>query len=107
MRDFNWKPVGKFAKEVCNVLAFGAVMMLMRGNDVKTFSNHDYAIGTFDGAVSAIMRSDMFSHDKEKAITALKRNGDMTYYKAVIHVANDEDTYSHNKVDMIQSLSNG
>jgi hypothetical protein len=61
-------------------------------------------VADYGDAVEAIMDSDMFSSDKEKAMEALKVDGDSGYYKAVIHVANS-DTFSSSKAKTIMSMN--
>jgi hypothetical protein len=98
------KPVKDFAKIVCNVVVYGLVMDVMRKNTDYTSKSSSLITG-YDDAVEAITRSKMYSHDKTDAVTALKRNEASSFYRAVIHIANDDDMYSHDKVRMIKALN--
>lgn len=105
MRKIDWKAVRNFAEDVCEIAAYG--VMLAATYKVVGYINveTDSQIAGYDDAVSAIMKSDMYSHDKRAAVTALTRGGDMEFYRAIIHIAKDSSMYSHDKVDMIKRLS--
>ena len=101
----NWKPVKEFAELVGMVLAYGLIV-----DATSKFVNHvsdgsNSVIAGYDDAISAIMKSGMFSHDKADAAAVLKRDGNAEFYRAIIHIAEDDDVFSHDKASMIKALS--
>ena len=58
----------------------------------------------YGDAVNEIMQSNMYSHDKTKAISALRKNGGTELYRAVISIVRSR-AYSHDKVKMITDIS--
>ena len=104
--NINWEPVGKFAKSACEILVYGALAVMSIKFSESTAKRHGKIVNaTYSGAVEAIMNSDMYSHYKSYAITMLKRDGDAEYYGAIIRIVEDDNTYSHYKLDMIKALS--
>lgn len=105
MKKIDWKPVKDIAELVGGavsyvliVAAYGKVMERITEVPESSFAG-------YDDAIAAIMKSSMYSHDKAHAATALKRDGNSAFYKAIIHIAKDSSMYSHDKVDMIRELS--
>jgi hypothetical protein len=105
MKRINWETIGNFAKDACTVASY--VLMLAASCKVADYITDDYehVYASYDDAVSVIMRSGMYSHDKVSAAATLKRGEDAEYYKAIIHVAQDSRLYSHDKVKLISNLS--
>lgn len=58
----------------------------------------------FSEAVGAIMNSDMWSSDKQKAVSAMKRGYSCEIYAAVIKIADSASVWSSDKVKMIEEL---
>lgn len=105
MIKIDLKPVGEFARQIGEVALYGlAIAASWKFSDYMTKIPDSKPIG-FDDAVSAIMKSDMYSHDKSDAAAALKRNGNAEFYQAIVHIAKDSAAYSHDRVDMIKRLS--
>lgn len=105
MKKFNWKPVKDFAEIVGGAACY--ILMLAASNKVmERISEYpESSFAGYDDAIGAIMKSDMYSHDKASAAAALKRNGSSEFYRAIIHIAKDRSMYSHDKVNMIKQLS--
>lgn len=105
MKKFDWKPIGDFVGQVCEVALYGlAVAASWKFSDYMTKIPDRTPVG-YDDAVSAIMKSSMYSHDKARAAAVLKRNENAEFYRAIVHIANDSKTYSHDKVKLIEELS--
>ena len=105
MKKIDWKPVKDFAELLGGMAAY--VLVLAASSKVvdSITASSENAIVGYDDAIGAIMKSSMYSHDKAHAASALKRNGNSSFYKAIIHIAKDGSMYSHDKVDMIKQLS--
>ena len=101
----NWKPVKDFAELVGGAVTYVLMVAASRKIMEYVIVNPDSEIVYYDDAVNAIMKSGMYSHDKADAIAALKRTGNTSFYRAIIHVAKDDSMYSHDKVSMIKALS--
>lgn len=105
MKKFDWKPVKDLAE-----LVGGAVTYVLMIAACRKFMESMYEIPNseaahYDDAVRAIMKSGMFSHDKADAVAALKRYGGTEFYRAIIHIAEDDSMFSHDKANMIKELS--
>ena len=101
----NWKPVKDFAE-----LVGGAVTYVLMLAAYRKFMNNmtevpDSKFAHYDDAVKAIMKSGMYSHDKADAVASLKRMAGTEFYRAIIHIAEDDSMFSHDKVNMIKALS--
>ena len=105
MRNINWNSIGNFAGKVCDMVACGLLVVASRKMVDCAVDDYVSAFAGYDDAVSAIMKSGMYSHDKCEAVAILKRKEDREYYKAIIHVAQDSRLYSHDKVKLITGLS--
>ena len=105
MKKIDWKPVKDIAELVCGAVSY--VLVLTAGSKVieRITAVPESSFAGYDDAIGAIMKSGMYSHDKTKAAAGLKRNGNSAFYKAIIHIAKDSSVYSHDKVDMIITLS--
>lgn len=106
MAKINWKPVGEFAGDLCKIVGYGLALVLPHAIVGYVSSKNDTTTVTanYSGAVEAIMKSDMMSSYKQEAINALKTDGSIDYYKAVIHVVYSSAMSSY-KVNMIRDLS--
>ena len=104
MTKINWKPVGEFAGELCKIVGYGLALVLPHAVVGYVSNKNDTVTADYGGAVKAIMNSDMLSSYKQEAIKALKTDGSIDYYKAVIHVVYSSAMSSY-KVNMIQDLS--
>lgn len=107
MKKINLKPVGEFAGELCKVVGYGLALALPHVIADYVSNKNDKAdkvTADYGGAVEAIMKSDMLSSYQREAINALKPDGSIEYYKAVIHVIYSSALSSY-KVDMIKNLS--
>ena len=106
MTKINWKSVGDFVGQVCEVALYGvAVITAFRAGKYLTAGIDGPIIASYSDAVGAIMDSSMFSHDKSEAIEALKRHENSDYYGAIVRIAKDSSMFSHDKVKMIKHLS--
>lgn len=105
MVKINWKPIGDFAKQACDIALYAAMLAISCKVGDYVIKGSDSTHASYGDAVGAITNSDMFSHDKSTAIAALKRDEFADYYRAVIHVAKDTDAFSHDKLNMIEFLS--
>lgn len=100
----NLEMAGKIAKKGCELAAYGLMTMLscITVKDVVEAVRYSGDVGYSD-AVSAIMNSSMYSHDKTSAVSALLREADSETYKAIIQIARS-GMYSHEKVKSIQNI---
>lgn len=104
MKGLNLERIGKFAGQVCELVAYGVLIAAsQKVAEYVTIENSDSNAG-YDDAVEAIMDSSMFSHDKREAVAALSRYGDAKFYRAIVHIAKDSSMFSHDKADMIRDL---
>lgn len=101
----NWKPVKEFAELLGMVVVYGLVVDASSKMAERMYSGQSSVTVGYDKAISAIMKSDMYSHDKADAAAALKRIGSNDFYRAIVHIAEDNSVYSHDKVNMIKALS--
>lgn len=105
MKKFDWKPVKDIAELVGGAVTY-VLMVTAAGKVMERVTEvPESSFAGYDDAIGAIMKSGMYSHDKARAAAALKRNGNSAFYKAIIHIAKDTSMYSHDKVDMIEELS--
>jgi 2-hydroxy-3-keto-5-methylthiopentenyl-1-phosphate phosphatase len=105
MKKFDLKPVKDIAELVLGSVAY-VLIAAATAKMVNQFADSCIdEIAEYDDAVNAIMKSGMFSHDKATAVTALKRNGNSAFYKAIVHIAEDDSMFSHDKANMIKELS--
>lgn len=105
MRNLNWKSIGNFVGKFCDVAACGLLILASRKAVDYAVDDYVSAFAGYGDAMSAIMKSNMYSHNKREAAEALKRTEDSEYYKAIIHIAQDSRLYSHDKVELIKGLS--
>ena len=105
MKKINWEPVKDIAEFACEAMSY--VLILAASGKVmeRITAVPESSFASYDDAIGAIMKSSMYSHDKSRAVAALKRDGNSAFYKAIIHIAKDSSMYSHDKVDMISQLS--
>jgi len=109
MKKIDWKSVGKFAKDACQVAVGGIAVCLpfilnaYRATTTRRYEVPNYWV-TYSDAVRAIMDSDMFSSQKIEAVELLKRDSTSDYYKAVICVVNS-DMFTSQKIETIEKLS--
>lgn len=104
MKKISLETIGNFAEKACEIISYGVFMVASYKLVEHAVTESDNTIVGYDAAVEAIMKSDMYDHDKSNAISALKRYEGSSFYKAIIHIAKDSGMYSHNKVDMIKKL---
>lgn len=105
MKNVNVEPIVKFAKVAGRVLLAATAMCVANKFNEGASELCDIMTAKYSNAVNAIMDSPMFSSDKRNAISALKRDGDAEYYRAVIRIANDGELFGSDKVRMIEELS--
>ena len=105
MKKINWESVKNFAELVGGVVAYGLMITAYEKFMENITEVPESTFAGYDDAIGAIMKSDMYSHDKSQAAAALKRNGNSSFYKAIIHIAKDTSMYSHDKVYMIKELN--
>jgi hypothetical protein len=106
MRKISWEIVKGIAEQLCEVGAYVLVYTVSSKVMKDILDGDNFERVGYDDAVYAIMHSSMYSHDKSDAVAALKRNENPAFYKAIVHIAKDPRTYSHDKLDMIEDLSN-
>lgn len=99
----NWKSVGEFVMWTGRVVA-GAIMIDVAKRGLETVTEGDNPTGEYSEAVEAIMRSDMFSSEKHKVISALPCTKGTGFYKAIISIASDSSMFSSDKVKTILKL---
>ena len=58
----------------------------------------------YSDVVDVIMRSNMYSSDKTRAIAVIKKNEDTEYYKAVVRVIKS-NMYSSDKIKTLQQMN--
>ena len=104
MMKLNLESIGVIAKGVCKLTAWGVALVAL-----SEVANHgterNNTNGKYSDAVDAIMKSDMFSSQKQEAVSMLKTDGNEEYYKAIISIANDSRMLTNNKVETIKNLS--
>ena len=104
MAKLDWKPVGEFAGEFCKIVGYGLALVLPRVVVGYLSNKTDKVTADDSGAGESIMNSDMMSSYQQEAIQALKTDGSVDYYKAVIHIVYSSAMSSY-KVSMIKDLS--
>lgn len=105
MKRFGLKPIGDFVGQVCELALYvGGIMALYKIGEHINQEVDNEPVG-YNDAVDAIMGSAMFSGDKHRAMSILKRDGDVKYYGAVIRVMEESSMFSGDKIKMIQMLS--
>ena len=92
------KTVALFAKDVLEVVSPVVVTMMFMGKNPKL--KH---ITNYDDAVSAILRSTMFTEDKSKAVVKVPIGASPGFYKAIISVV-ESSMFSSNKLNTIVEL---
>lgn len=105
MKKINWESVRGYAEQLCEAASYVLVYVAANKAMKYVLDDNSYERVGYDDAIHAIMHSSMYSHDKSHAAAALKRNGNSEFYKAIVHIAKDSDTFSHDKVDLIRELS--
>lgn len=103
VNNINLKPIGKFVKIAGRAVVYGTLFgVCSKTQDVS--EKHNNLTATYSGAVKAIMNSDMLMSDKSDTIAVLVRNESSEFYKAIIHVANDDRMNSRYKTKTINQL---
>lgn len=105
MKKINWKPIGDFVGQACEVALYGVALLASYKVGDYIVNGGESTIAGYKDAVGAIMDSGMFSHDKSEAVEALKRHESGDYYGAIVRIAKDSSMFSHDKVKMIKRLS--
>lgn len=97
--------IKNFAKRSGQVLVpiLGVALSSISVKDILDMTRYSGEVGYGD-AVNAIMTSNMYSSDKNKAVSILKRDETSDFYKAVINVARG-NAYSSDKVRTISNMS--
>ena len=93
-----------FAKSLCSIAVFGALMVLPRVLHVEyvTGEREHEGVGYYD-AVRAIMETGMFASDKREMISVMKHNASEDYYKAVISIVRT-GMFASDKIEMIKAM---
>jgi hypothetical protein len=103
MMKLDLKTIGKVVEPVLEIAACSfLVWASYKYVGDTTAIDNDLSAG-YDDAVKAIMDSDMYSHDKQSAVSALKLHGTAEFYKAIVYITNS-GMYSHEKVESIKRL---
>lgn len=105
MKKINWKPIGDFIGQACEVALYGVAIAASCKVGKFITTGLDNPIASYSDAVGAIMDSSMFSHDKSDTVEALSRYESSEYYGAIVRIAKDSSMFSHDKVKMIRHLS--
>ena len=105
MKKINWESVRGYAEQLCEVASYLLVYTAASKGMKYVLDCGDREPVRYDDAVNAIMHSGMYSHDKADAVAVLKRDGDVEFYKAIVHIAKSSGMYSHDKVDMIKRMN--
>lgn len=103
MSKINWKSVGNGVLNVFGIAVTGLLVPQMIKNDDRVLETGSSYGVTYSDAVEAIMESDMWSSDKEQAVTYLNRRETADYYKAIINIVNG-DMWSDDKLKLIKNL---
>lgn len=101
----NVENVKKGLRNVVSIAApiFATVMLTDVAKRITSVVGYNGVTGYSD-AVKAIMDSNMFSGDKEEAVSVLKRGENSDYYKAVIHIM-ESRMFSDDKLDLIRKMN--
>lgn len=103
MSKIDLKAVGKTVLNVFGIAATGLlVTQMVKNEEYVSEPSISYGV-TYSDAVEAIMESDMWSSDKEQAVTYLNRRETADYYKAIINIVNG-DMWSSDKLKLIKNL---
>lgn len=105
MRKINWKPIGEFVGQACELALYGVALVASYKVGDYIVKGNETTIARYSDAVEAIMKSAMFSHDKSDAVEALKRHETSEYYRAIVQIVKDSSMFSHDKVKMIKHFS--
>jgi hypothetical protein len=108
MKKIDWKNAGKkvgdFAVSVFELAFICGLVLPSRKNNVYVTKNYGSVTADYNGAVRAIVKSNMLDSYKTDVMEMLKRNGNAGYYEAVIDIVNGDMLDSY-KTDMIEALS--
>ena len=103
--NFNKEVVGVAMKKGGKVVLYcGSIILPYLLNVDKTVVKCTMGVVDYEDAIGAIMDSSMWSNDKVKLMDIVKRDGDATYYKSVINIANSR-MFSTDKVAAIDKIS--
>lgn len=104
MKNLNFGNLKNIVGQICGAIL--CEILIVASSKAVEYINDGYIrkVG-YDEAIDAIMKSDMYSHEKCDAAAVLKRNEDAEFYRAVIHIIKDSKLYSHDKVCMIKNLN--
>ena len=106
MRTIDLKEAGKYVKFACRLALCGFVLTSVCKTKADSLGINDCTPAVYSGAVKAIMNSDMWSTDKERAIAVLKRDESAEYYSAIISIVTGRNMWSTDKIKLIEKLSN-
>lgn len=96
--------IGSMAKFGGMVILYGLAAMVSRTNTKDVIDNVRYSGDVkYGDAISAIMDSDMFDSNKNRAMEMLKKNGESDYYRAVIKIIRS-DMFDSSKIKAITIL---
>ena len=104
MINLNWRTVGKFAVKFCGMALYGLLATKSLNVKVDMSDEHGMTDPRYGDAIAAIVESDMWPSDKDKAVSVLKRDEYVEYYKSVISIVNG-DMWSSTRVSMIEKLN--
>ena len=103
----NWESVGTAIIGIGKVFLCGAgicALAKLSGDNEAIYDDEPVCAYGYSEAVSVIMDSDMFGHQKSEAVAMLKRNETTDYYRAIENIVNS-DMFSHDKVKLIKQIS--
>ena len=83
----------------------GAILFSDRVTDTLGTLRYNTGNVKYDDAIRAIMNSRMWSEDKSKAVSLLRKDGSSEFCKAIIDVANSS-MWSNDKIETIQNMCN-
>ena len=92
------KIVGSFAKNVLEVVGPVVVGQILLGK----LSTSKY-VATYNNAIDIVMKSNIWSGDKVKIVSAIKTDANTEYYAAVIRIAKSS-LVSTDKVNLILEM---
>ena len=104
MINLDLRTVGRYALKVCGLALYGLLATKSLKVKVDMSDEQGTTAPRYGDAIAAIVESDMWPSDKDKAVSVLKRDEYVEYYRSVISIVNG-DMWSSTRVSMIEKLN--
>jgi tRNA A37 N6-isopentenylltransferase MiaA len=104
MKKLNKENIGEIVARGLIFVVGGTIALIASFADSMSTDGSTSASTGYDGAVDAIVNSNMWSADRKEAIAAMDRHANIEMYNAVIRVAQNDQMWSADKLNTIKCI---